>query len=380
MIAELQETRWTGRPGYPLRTMLGLALTKSLYAIPTWSKTVALVAEHWKLQRVLGCEGSPPSQWAAYRFGKKLRENVPAVERCIDGVVEGLKAKLPTYGRDLAIDASDMPAFANGQRYTPFGEERRRYSDPDATWGHRSAVSTRKGGGFYGFKLHLACCMSTGLPVAWSAETAKSSESLFSAPLIDTARRRGLAVDSAAMDMGYDNNRVYAECAERDCLPVIPLRRTPDVKRGEHRPPECRHGVWTFAGADRRRGAAKWRCPTGECSPASTWIKAGRLHSLIPRESKRWKAAYRKRSSVEREFGRLKHEWGLGPLRVRGLDRVRLHADLTILTKLACALVRVRAAAKAAPTRSRRKAPAGQAPIRSREADRRAQLRAPPRP
>jgi Protein of unknown function (Hypoth_ymh) len=34
---------------------------------------------------------------------------------------------------------------------------------------------------------------------------------------------------------------------------------------------------------------------------------------------------------VEREFGRLKHEWALLPLRVRGLDRVRLHADLTTL-------------------------------------------------
>jgi hypothetical protein len=29
---------------------------------------------------------------------------------------------------------------------------------------------------------------------------------------------------------------------------------------------------------------------------------------------------------VEREFGRLKSEWALSPLRVRGLDQVRLHA------------------------------------------------------
>src|SRR5829696_912193 len=35
----------------------------------------------------------------------------------------------------------------------------------------------------------------------------------------------------------------------------------------------------------------------------------------------------------EREFGRLKNEWALPPLRVHGLDRVRLHADLTILAK-----------------------------------------------
>jgi hypothetical protein len=91
------------------------------------------------------------------------------------------------------------------------------------------------------------------------------------------------------------------------------------VKRGDDAPPCCEHGVWTFAGSDRKRGASKWRCPTGECRPASTWIAATRLHSLIPRESKRWKAGYRKRAAVEREFGRLKNQWGLKPLRVRGL-------------------------------------------------------------
>ena len=112
------------------------------------------------------------------------------------------------------------------------------------------------------------------------------------------------------------------------------------MKAGKAGPPTCEHGEWRFAGADTRRGGAKWRCPTGECVPASRWIKADRLHPLIPRESKRWKSLYQGRASVEREFGRLKNEWALLPLRVRGLDRVRLHADLTILAKLACALSR----------------------------------------
>jgi hypothetical protein len=43
-------------------------------------------------------------------------------------------------------------------------------------------------------------------------------------------------------------------------------------------------------------------------------------------------------ASVECEFGRLKNEWALLLLHVRGIDRNRLHADLTILAKLACAL------------------------------------------
>lgn len=54
------------------------------------------------------------------------------------------------------------------------------------------------------------------------------------------------------------------------------------------------------------------------------------------------------RAAVEREFGRLKDDWALAPLRVRGLDRVRLHADLTILAEPACALSRTRAVPVAA--------------------------------
>jgi hypothetical protein len=78
------------------------------------------------------------------------------------------------------------------------------------------------------------------------------------------------------------------------------------------------------------------------------WITADRLHSLIPRETPSFIALYRRRTAVEREFGRLKNEWALAPLRVRGPDRVRLHADLTILAKLACTLARARAVPLAA--------------------------------
>jgi transposase len=72
------------------------------------------------------------------------------------------------------------------------------------------------------------------------------------------------------MDMGYDNNRVYAECAERDCAAIIPLRRGQNER-------------------DLR----------------------------IPRSSDEWRSLYRRRSAVEREFGRLKHDYGLAFLRVR---------------------------------------------------------------
>ena len=130
--------------------------------------------------------------------------------------------------------------------------------------------------------------------------------------------------------------------------PIIQLRDRHAVLRREHKPPTCAHGEWTFAVADYGRKAAKWRCPSRERKPASRWIEAERLHPLIPRETPRFTAVYRRRAAVEREFGRPKNEWGHAPLRVRGLDRVRLHAELTVLAKLACALSRARAVPLAA--------------------------------
>jgi Transposase DDE domain/Transposase domain (DUF772) len=348
LITDVEATRWTGRPGYPVRAMIGMALAKSVYAIPTWTKTVRLVGEHAALQAALGCEDGVPSEWACYRFARKLREHGHLLDACIDKVTAALHKRLPQYGRDVAIDASDLPAYANGQRYlSKNGPERKRFSDPDASWGHRSSISTRKGGGFYGYKVHAAVCVATGLPLAWTVETARAAESNFALGLIDAARLRGFAVKTAIMDKGYDIGPIHAGCMDRGVAPVVALKKTARIKRGEHEPPSCEHGTWTFAGADYKRRAAKWRCPTGECKPASTWVKADRLHPLIPRETARSRKLYCGRGAVEREFGRLKHEWALLPLRVRGLERVRLHADLTILAKLSTTLERARAATAA---------------------------------
>ena len=99
------------------------------------------------------------------------------------------------------------------------------------------------------------------------------------------------------MDRGYDHGRVYDECHARRIAPVIPLRK-------------------------------------GRVQPTTP----------IQRGTDEWRSLYRRRSAVEREFGNLKHNFGLAFLRVRGIERVRLHADLVMLGRLAQALSRERAA------------------------------------
>ena len=172
--------------------MVGMALAKSLYAIPTWTKTVALVA------RALGAAAGRSAARATRRASgpptaspRSCASNGDMLERCIDAVVEGLQSEAadlrqrPRHRRQRHARLRERPAL----RLQGSGPERDWHSDPDASWGHRSAVSTRKGGGFFGYRLHAAVCTATDLPVAWAVETAKANETAFVADLLDTAQR-----------------------------------------------------------------------------------------------------------------------------------------------------------------------------------------------
>jgi hypothetical protein len=108
----------------------------------------------------------------------------------------------------------------------------------------------------------------------------------------DMPRARGFRAETVAMDRGYDNNRGYAECHELSVAPVIPLRK-------------------------------------GRIQP-ETPFKPG---------TPEWSELYRRCTAVEREFGALKRRFGLAFLRVRGIERAHLHADLTILGRLAGASI-----------------------------------------
>ena len=62
IATELEATRWTGHPGYPIYSMIGMALAKSIYAVPTWTRTVALVKEqHARRAAIAGSTPSRPS-------------------------------------------------------------------------------------------------------------------------------------------------------------------------------------------------------------------------------------------------------------------------------------------------------------------------------
>jgi hypothetical protein len=200
---------------------------------------------------------------------RKLRTYSDKLDACIGRVLASLRADIPRWGGDVAIDASDVAAYANGQLFvSQAGAIASGSATPTRRGAIRVAVSTRKGAGFYSVKVHAAVCSSTGLPLAWRVETARSN-----VPVCCPANRRGARSQLRRRDVrarqGYDVGTVYNALEGRSCRPIISLRKTPAVKAGAHKPPTCEHGEWRFAGSDAKRGASKWRCPTGDCRPAS---------------------------------------------------------------------------------------------------------------
>jgi transposase len=135
---------------------------------------------------------------------------------------------------------------------------------------------------------------------------------MYVAPLLDALHARAFRVQTCAMDKGYDNGRVHAECENRGCHPVVPLR-------------------------------------SNSRADQLALLSGSRQAPVIARNTQQFRDLYRGRASVEREFGRLKHDYGLSPLRVRGLERVQLHADLTMLARLSQALAREREQARLVP-------------------------------
>jgi hypothetical protein len=259
--------------------MVGMCLVKSIYALPTWSRTCRLAAEHPTIRSLLGCA---PSQWACYRFAKMLRtRDAWTLSRTLDDVIGSLREQPPNFGRDIAIDGSDLPAYANGNRVGPKAVGiPRRPSDPDAAWGHRSAVSNRGKGQFYGYKIHAAVDVATDLPLAWNVESGNEQDQHFAVGLIDQVRQRGLPVETAAMDTGYDNNLIYVRCEHRDVVPIIALRNTAGVKKAA---PD-RRIAYTANGrspgpttsAKQRSGAAR---PASVSPPRSGSVRTGSTRS-----------------------------------------------------------------------------------------------------
>jgi hypothetical protein len=78
--------------------MVGMALAKSMYAIPTWRRTVALVSQHVALR---GQSGHRPERLRLLPLRSEAEAVKPVLDACLDRLTAWLHATLP----GLRLDA-----------------------------------------------------------------------------------------------------------------------------------------------------------------------------------------------------------------------------------------------------------------------------------
>ncbi len=193
-------------------------------------------------------------------------------------------------GEVVAVDSTAVKAYSQRSLDNKTGK-----SDPEAH------VGRARRGFILGYKVHMACCTGSELPMAFTVAPCNMNEKLFAKPLLEKLMEQGVCFETVLADAQYDSAKVRETVEEFGAEPVIPYRRSSRIKNG---------------------------------------IKVGR--DFVVHGAKRLVNLFRKRVSVERLFGRAKEWLLLDHLRVRGLEQAFIHACLSFSAMLVVALAAVR--------------------------------------
>ena len=294
LMKRLWSYRWTGRRGYSPRSLWRAVIAGYFLNIGTTIGLVRRLQEDRELSNVCGLS-RVPSRITMGRFLRRLVENMQLVEECFTAVTREIACRLEGFGRELAVDLTTVPTYANPGREVK--------SDPDALW-TRKPNSQRKLAWHYGYRLHLVCDANYELPVHAEVKTANLNDSPTLVPLATAAvQRLGSMPAITSADAGYDSNA--------NVEGVLSLGARPVIKR-----------------VARRTTSGRWQKPHPRLD--------------IDQASPEWRGAYSRRVSIQRVFARLKSHRSLARHCRRRLIPVALHCLLAILTMQAAALAQVR--------------------------------------
>jgi IS5 family transposase len=276
-----------------------------------------------------------PSKFAYCRFRKKLVTFNDLVEKVLTECVERLRQALPGFGTTVAVDATDVKAWANGLHQE---------TDPDAGTGAKHKSSRRVY--WYGYKVHVVADAESELPISFKVTAANVYDGAQLAPVLSQARTQyeWFKPSHVLADKGYDARESFRFVGEDlKAIPVI------DVQKGRVRRPKeetrpCEAmPVITPVGIRYRCERVPYdsACPRFRKCPLLPMFVDSTLnqvappyferYSPLPYGSSQWKGAYNKRVSVERVFSRLKTYRKLDAIRTRRLPKVWLHVALSLL-------------------------------------------------
>ena len=354
------ESGHTGRPpSYSIRALWRARLVKDLLNIPYVVELVERLVHDQRLRDICGFGDTVPSDSTFSRFYKRLEAHQPLVEACLNRLTDALREYIPDLGESVAIDSTSIEAFANHNRKVVI--------DPDAAWGvkHNARSSSKdKEDWFFGYKMHTLADADHGVPLGFIITPGNKNDTTMFKPVLDKVMGDlpGLEPKYVIADRGYDsakNNRIAVELG---MVPIIHIRepsgKTTKVYDNVSGAPTCiGQRPMEYVRTDPDSGHHLFRCKRGGCElkvkgtkairHCQDWVWEDPMNDLrvlgvVARASEEWNEHYAKRQSVERLFGSLKRSRNLEVHFSRNINRMRLHATLSLVAYQATALARAK--------------------------------------
>lgn len=334
-----------------------------------------------------------PPAWIFSRLLAKLVRHADLIEAMFARLRERLAELLPDYGVELAMDGKAIPAFGKSDEDADQGVKTYESMKADGTL-YKEVKH------WFGYRLHLLVDANYELPVAYEVTRASEGESPKLLPLVEELRENHSAlherIETLAGDRAYDDGADKA--ALHDDHGIAPLIDTRDLfsctPEGPMRPLDershdtiyfdptgrvccktrpfaaddsARYTPMQFMGFEAERQTLKFRCPAAAfgavcenraacaCRPQVRDGKWGRVvrvplerdrrlflqairEDRLHRHSRGFVDGYKKRTAVERVNSRIDQVYGFERHFIRGLRKVRLRMDLSMIVMLATAV------------------------------------------
>ena len=357
LLAQLEKPASQAGPrGYPVAALIRAYLASFILNLPHTAALVRRLQDDAELRMLCGFS-KVPHRTTFSRFITKLTKDLSLLEACSADLVDRLAAALPGFGEKVAIDSTVVRTHSNPNR--------KRISDPEASWTAKNSAKAKDGKKewYFGYKYHAVADATYGIPISGFGTTAKRNDSPELPDVMKQAAEthNWFAPEYVMADRGYDSEKNHRAVEKHGAIPIIAIRKTPGDKP--------REGIYTKDGAPTCLGMVEmeyvksdpdkghlYRCRQEGCHLKSrqgvrycddeVWENRQdrrRLFGQVRRGSKKWKGLYRLRYSIERVFKSLKESRRLEDHCFRGLDKIALHSMLSVLTFQATALSHIRA-------------------------------------
>ncbi|MFC1871071.1 transposase [Chloroflexota bacterium] len=183
LLEALGKTRYTGRPGYPIKVMWHTIVAMYVLNFKTYSQLIRELQNNPILASACGIQSCDdiPSKFAYSRFLKKLQQ--PLFVKMIKDIGRELTRllyqSLPNFGESVAIDSSTLKAWSNGGKKPNSG--------PDAGWAVKTGANG-KNEFCFGYKLHLLVDTKYELPIAANITRGNFNDSRAASRVLSEAR------------------------------------------------------------------------------------------------------------------------------------------------------------------------------------------------